>query len=264
MMNPNHPEKTAVVTGGSRGIGRGIVLQLAKLGYKIVIHSRTGGEPAQQTKRDALLAGSPEVLCMEADLADHDQYNSFVQRTFDHLGSCHVWVNNAGIAPQVRADLLETTPESWDHVLNTNLKGPFFLTQSVAKFMLNQRLNNDFSTPEHIIFVTSISSTVASIQRGEYCVSKAGLSMVAQLFAARLASQSVIVTEIRPGIIATDMTASVKDKYDSLIAQGLVPQARWGTPEDVGKVVAAIARGDLNFSTGAVITVDGGLTIERL
>jgi NAD(P)-dependent dehydrogenase (short-subunit alcohol dehydrogenase family) len=123
---------------------------------------------------------------------------------------------------------------------------------------------NHLNNPDHIIFVTSISSTVASIQRGEYCVSKAGLSMVAKLFAARLASQGVIVTEIRPGIIATDMTASVKDKYDSLIAQGLVPQTRWGTPEDVGKVVAAIARGDLNFSTGAVIAVDGGLTIARL
>jgi NAD(P)-dependent dehydrogenase (short-subunit alcohol dehydrogenase family) len=123
---------------------------------------------------------------------------------------------------------------------------------------------NHLNNPDHIIFVTSISSTVASIQRGEYGVSKAGLSMVAKLFAARLASQGVVVTEIRPGIIATDMTASVKDKYDSLIAQGLVPQTRWGTPEDVGKVVAAIARGDLNFSTGAVIAVDGGLTIARL
>jgi NAD(P)-dependent dehydrogenase (short-subunit alcohol dehydrogenase family) len=263
-MNPIHPEKTAVVTGGSRGIGRGIVLQLAKLGYKIVIHSRTGGEPAQQMKRDALQAGAAEAICMEADLADPDQYNPFVQRVFDHLGSCHIWVNNAGIAPQVRADLLETTPESWDHLLNTNLKGPFFLTQTVAKLMLKHRSMNHLNNPDHIIFVTSISSTVASIQRGEYCVSKAGLSMTAQLFAARLASQGVIVTEIRPGIIATDMTASVKDKYDSLIAQGLVPQTRWGTPEDVGKVVAAIARGDLNFSTGAVIAVDGGLTIARL
>jgi len=263
-MNPNHPEKTAVVTGGSRGIGRGIVLQLAKLGYKIVIHSRSGGEPAQQTKRDALQVGAAEAICLEADLADPIQYNPFAQRAFDHLGSCHIWVNNAGIAPQVRADLLETSPESWNNVLNTNLKGPFFLTQNVAKLMLNQRSRNDFSTPDHIVFVTSISSTVASIQRGEYCVSKAGLSMVAQLFAARLASQGVVVTEIRPGIIATDMTASVKDKYDSLIAQGLVPQTRWGTPEDVGKVVAAIARGDLNFSTGAVIAVDGGLTIARL
>lgn len=263
-MNPNHPEKTAVVTGGSRGIGRGIVLQLAKLGYKIVIHSRSGGEPAQQTKRDALQVGAAEAICLEADLADPIQYNPFAQRAFDHLGSCHIWVNNAGIAPQVRADLLETTPESWDNVLNTNLKGPFFLTQTIAKLMLNQRSGKDFSTPDHIVFVTSISSTVASIQRGEYCVSKAGLSMVAQLFAARLASQGVVVTEIRPGIIATDMTASVKDKYDSLIAQGLVPQTRWGTPEDVGKLVAAIARGDLNFSTGAVIAVDGGLTIARL
>jgi 3-oxoacyl-[acyl-carrier protein] reductase len=263
-MNLYIPQKIAVVTGGSRGIGRGIVLQLAKLGFKIVIHSRTGGEAAQQTKLEALQAGAPEVVCLEADLSCLDQSTSFAQKAFNHFGGCHLWVNNAGIAPQVRADLLETTPESWDHVLNTNLKGPFFLTQAVAKLMIQQRSPIDLINPDHIIFVTSISSTVASIQRGEYCVSKAGLSMAAQLFSARLAHQGVVVTEIRPGIIATDMTASVKQKYDTLIAQGLVPQARWGSPVDVGKVVAAIARGDLNFSTGSVITVDGGLTIARL
>lgn len=260
---PANP-KVAVVTGGSRGIGRGIVLELARAGFALVVHSRSGGESAACTKELALKAGSPEVVCFEADLADLEQGRELVDRIFEHFGRCDIWVNNAGIAPDVRLDLLETTPESWDKVLGTNLRGPFFLTQAVARRMIETQAGEKDAKPEQIVFITSVSSTVASVQRGEYCVSKAGLSMVAQLFAARLAGQGVVVTEIRPGIIATDMTAAVQEKYDRLIAEGLVPQGRWGTPEDVGRVVAAIARGDLNFSTGAVITVDGGLTVARL
>lgn len=256
--------KTAVVTGGSRGIGRGIVLELARLGFSIVVHSRTGGPAAAETMRLALEAGAAEVICLEADLAELDHGRMMVNRVFDHFGRCDLWVNNAGIAPDVRLDLLETTPQSWDKVLDTNLRGPFFLTQAVANRMLEGRRAGLYSQACRIVFITSISSSVASVQRGEYCTSKAGLSMVAQLYAARLAGEGVVVTEIRPGIIATDMTAGVKAKYDRLIEEGLVPQARWGTPEDVGRAVAAVARGDLDFSTGAVLTVDGGLTVARL
>lgn len=262
--NKTEARKTAVVTGGSRGIGRGVVLELARLGFSIAIHSRTGGAAAAETKRLALDNGAADVVCLEADLANLDQGRRLVDRVFDHFGRCDLWVNNAGMAPDVRLDLLQTTPESWDKVLGTNLRGPFFLTQAVADRMLEGRRAGLYTGACRIVFITSISSTVASVQRGEYCVSKAGLSMVSQLFAARLAGEGVVVAEIRPGIIATDMTAGVKTKYDRLIAEGLVPQARWGMPEDVGRAVAAVARGDLDFSSGAVLTVDGGLTLARL
>lgn len=269
--------KVAVVTGGSRGIGRGIVLELARLGYRVAIHSRTGGAAAEEAARQAREAGAAEVVTFEADLAEIDAGVALAEAVFLTFGRCDVWVNNAGIAPQVRADLLEMTPESWDTVLATNLRGPFFLSQYVARRMMETRdgfsdaqhhhvagTDRTRSSSGHIVFVTSVSSELASVARGEYCVSKAGLSMVAQLFATRLAEEGIVVTEIRPGIIATDMTAGVREKYDRLMEAGLVPQRRWGTPEDVGRAVAAIARGDLDFSTGAVIHVDGGLTVGRL
>lgn len=275
--------RTAVVTGGSRGIGRGIVLELAKLGYRIAIHSRTGGAAAEEAERLAREAGAADVVRLEADLADVDAGIAMAEAVFLEFGGCDVWVNNAGIAPEVRADLVEMSRESWDKVLATNLRGPVFLTQYVARRMIEARgvtsgdpggggacsESSAVSVPGikragHIVFVTSISSELASVARGEYCVSKAGLSMAAQLFAARLAEEGIVVTEIRPGIIATDMTAGVREKYDRAMAAGLVPQRRWGTPEDVGRAVAAIARGDLDFSTGAVIHVDGGLTVGRL
>lgn len=280
--------KTAVVTGGSRGIGRGIVVELAKLGYRIVIHSRTGGATAEEAERLAREAGAADVLRLEADLADVSAGIAMAEAVFLAFGGCDVWVNNAGIAPEVRADLLEMAPESWDKVLATNLRGPFFLSQYVARRMIEARggepggddgatigsvtggrkgtngMTDRRSPAGHLVFVTSVSSELASVARGEYCVSKAGLSMAAQLFAARLAGEGIVVTEIRPGIIATDMTAGVREKYDRAMEAGLVPQRRWGTPEDVGRAVAAVARGDLDFSTGAVIHVDGGLTLGRL
>ncbi|MFM7590377.1 MAG: 3-ketoacyl-ACP reductase [Isosphaeraceae bacterium] len=255
--------QVAVVTGGSRGIGRGIVLELARLGFHLVIHSRTDGPAASETEAEALKLGAKSVYRVSADVADVAAGRAMVADIFRKYGRCNLWVNNAGIAPDVRMDLLEMTGESWDKVLGTNLRGPFFMTHAVAGELLKQRQRMPEVVPR-IVFVTSVSSVMASVQRGEYCVSKAGLAMVAKLFAARLAAEGIVVTEVRPGIIETDMTAVVKQKYDGLIAGGLVPQRRWGRPEDVGRVVAAMARGDLDFSTGAVITVDGGLTIEQL
>lgn len=257
-------EKVAVVTGGSRGIGRGIVLELAKLGFHVVIHSRTDSPKAIETENLALTLGASGVTRFLADLSKIHECERLVNQVFCKFGYCDVWVNNAGIAPDVRNDLLEMTSQSWDKVMDTNLRGPFFLSQCVAKSMIKQNPKSLGEAPSHMIFVTSVSSVMASILRGEYCVSKAGLSMVAKLFAVRLAPENILVTEVQPGIIATDMTASVQEKYDRLISDGLVPQGRWGTPDDVGRAVAAIAQGNLNFGTGSVLRIDGGLTIAKL
>lgn len=256
-------EPVAVVTGGSRGIGRGIVLELARSGFHVVIHSRADSPAARETEAEALKLGAKSVYQVHADIADITACRAMVAKVFERHAFCDIWVNNAGIAPDVRLDLLETTEASWDKVLGTNLRGPFFLTQAVAGELMKRR-DEQPGRASRIVFVTSVSSVMASVQRGEYCVSKAGLSMVSQLFAARLAEENIAVMEIRPGIIETDMTAVVKQKYDGLIAGGLVPQRRWGLPADIGRLVASIARGDLDFSTGAVVTVDGGLTIQRL
>jgi NAD(P)-dependent dehydrogenase (short-subunit alcohol dehydrogenase family) len=179
------------------------------------------------------------------------------------FGGVNALVNNAGRAPRVRADLLEASEESFEDLLRTNLQGPYFLTQAVARVMLERRAG-DPAFPAAIVFVTSVSAELASINRGDYCVSKAGLSMGARLFAARLAADGIPVYEVRPGIIATDMTAGVKEIYDHRIAGGLVPERRWGQPDDVGKVVAALVRGDLPYATGSIVDVDGGLSIPRL
>jgi NAD(P)-dependent dehydrogenase (short-subunit alcohol dehydrogenase family) len=178
-------------------------------------------------------------------------------------GRLHVLVNNAGIAPEVRADMLAADEDSFERLLRVNLKGPYFLTQALARFMIDQK-REDPSWSGCVVNVTSVSATVASVNRGEYCVSKAGLAMASRLWAVRLATVGIPVYEVRPGIIRTDMTRAAQEKYDRLIEDGLVPQGRWGTPEDVGRVVAALARGDAPYSTGAVIVVDGGLTLPRL
>jgi NAD(P)-dependent dehydrogenase (short-subunit alcohol dehydrogenase family) len=179
------------------------------------------------------------------------------------FGALHVLVNNAGVAPKVRADILDATEDSFEHLIRTNLQGPYFLTQSVAKWMIEQKKAHA-AWQGCIVNVSSISATVASVNRGDYCISKAGVAMASQLWAARLGEFEIPVYEVRPGIIKTDMTAAVTAKYDKLLAEGLAIQRRWGTPEDVGKVVAALARGDLPYSTGAVLMVDGGLTVQRL
>jgi NAD(P)-dependent dehydrogenase (short-subunit alcohol dehydrogenase family) len=202
-------------------------------------------------------------LPLQADVADPEAGRGLVDAVFDAFGRVDVWVNNAGVAPASRLDLLETTPESWDRVLGTNLRGPFFLTQAVARRLVDL-VGRGIARAPRIVFITSVSSAAASVNRGEYCVAKAGLSMLARLFALRLAEHGITVHEIRPGIIATDMTAGVRAAYDQRIADGLSPIRRWGTPEDVGRAVAALARGDFPFSTGDVWHIDGGFHVPRL
>ncbi len=253
----------AVVTGGGRGIGRGIALALAELGHTVVVNYRSDAESAEETCREARRRGSPLACAIRADVSDPAEGRRLLDEAMAVAGRIDLWVNNAGIAPERRLDLLETTLESWDLVLGTNLRGPFFLTQAAARAMIGLREAGIVAAPQ-IVFITSISSRFASITRGEYCVAKAGLSMVAQLFAARLAGEGIRVYEVRPGLIDTDMTRAVRAAYDDRIAGGLVPMGRWGTAQDVGRAVAAIASGALPYSTGAVIDVDGGLGLRIL
>ncbi len=253
----------AVVTGGGRGIGRGIVFSLAELGFAVVVNYRSDREAAEATCRDAAKRGSPRAEAVRADVADLVEGRQLVDTVVERHGRVDLWVNNAGVAPERRDDLLETTPESWDRVVGTNLKGPFFVTQAVANVMIRQLAAGAALEPQ-IVFISSISSSFASVNRAEYCVAKAGLSMTAQLFAARLAGQGIRVYEIRPGLIETEMTRPVHDLYSTRIAQGLTPIRRWGTPEDVGRAVAAIAGGAFPYSTGATLDVDGGLSLRIL
>ncbi len=253
----------AVVTGGGRGIGRGIALELAGLGATVVVNYRSDERAADETCRQAIQRGAAAAVAIRADVADLDEGRRLVAESLAVAGRIDLWVNNAGVAPETRLDLLETTQASWDRVLAINLRGPFFLTQTVARTMIEQQAAGIAKAPQ-IIFITSVSSRYASVNRGEYCVSKAGLSMVAQLFAARLAGQGIRVHEVRPGLIETDMTRPARAAYEHRIREGLVPLARWGTPEDVGRAVAAIASNSLVYSTGSVIDVDGGLGLRIL
>lgn len=253
----------AVVTGGGRGIGRGIALALGTLGYTVVVNYRSDGPAAEETCRHAVERGAAAAVAIQADVADLEDGRRLVNESLAVAGRIDLWVNNAGVAPEMRLDLLETTPASWDRVLAINLRGPFFLTQAVARSMIEQQAAGIVRVPQ-IVFITSASSRFASVNRGEYCVSKAGLSMVAQLFAARLAGQGIRVHEVRPGLIETDMTLPARAGYERRIREGLVPLARWGTPDDVGRAVVAIAANNLAYSTGTVIDVDGGLGLRIL
>jgi NAD(P)-dependent dehydrogenase (short-subunit alcohol dehydrogenase family) len=255
--------RVAVVTGGGRGIGRGITVSLAELGFALIVNYRSDADAAEGACRDAESRGSPRAIALRADVADLEQGGQLLEETLRLCGRVDLWVNNAGVAPQERLDLLETTPESWDRVVATNLRGPFFLTQRVARAMIDLAASGTVREPQ-IVFITSISSTFASMSRAEYCIAKAGLSMTAALFAARLATGGVRVFEIRPGLIETDMTQAVRQAYDARIAAGLVPLARWGTPADVGRAVAAIASGAFPYSTGAILDIDGGLHLRVL
>jgi len=257
----------ALVTGAGSGIGRAIALQLAADGFFVVINDvvadpanvESGAYEVQKTIVHA--GGRAEVF--RADVASAAERRAMVDFVAERFGRLDLLVNNAGVAPKERRDILEATEESFDHVLAINLKGPYFLTQLAARRMIEWKQAGVVETPR-IVFITSISAYTSSPSRGEYCVSKAGLSMAAKLYADRLAEHGIPVIEIRPGIIRTPMTAAVKDKYDSLIAEGLLPMRRWGEPQDVARVVAAFAGGSLDYSTGQAIEVGGGFGIRRL
>ena len=254
--------KTALVTGGTRGIGFGIARALAKEGWTLALG---GMRPEAEVRPalDELRALGAAVHYVRGDLAQRDDRVRIVADVRAALGPVNALVNNAGRAPRVRQDLLEAQEESFEELLRANLQGPYFLTQAIARDQVERR-RADPSFAASIVFVTSVSAEMASPNRGEYCVSKAGLSMAARLFAVRLAADGIPVYEVRPGIIATDMTAAVRDVYDRRIADGLVPELRWGQPDDVGRAVAALLRGDLPYATGTVVVVDGGLSLPRL
>ena len=248
--------KSAVVTGGGRGIGLGVSISLLEEGFSLTICGvREEGDVA--TLGDLRTKG--RVQYVRADVSDPSDRSRLVEAVVDEYGRIDLLINNAGVAPLERFDLLETTEESYDRVMGINLKGPYFLTQAVANVMVKQP-PGEIDNRGMIIFVSSISSTVPSINRGEYCLSKAGLGMATKLWATRLATEEIPVYEVRPGIILTDMTSVVKEKYDALIDEGLLLQRRWGNAGDVGRAVAMLARGDLSYSTGQVIDVDGSLT----
>lgn len=256
-----------LVTGASRGIGRGIAVELARAGYDLIINYAASETMAEESRLAACAAGRPglRVATFKADVSrasDREQLVAFARERFARID---LLVNNAGVGPSERVDLLDSTEESFDRVVAVNLKGAYFLTQAVARLMIEQSGGGQATDyPPAIINITSLSAYTASIDRGDYCISKAGLAMVTRLFAARLADHGIRVYEVRPGIISTDMTANVRSKYDELIESGLTPIRRWGTPEDVGRAVAALASGKLSFSTGDVINVDGGFHLRRL
>jgi len=256
-----------LITGAGRGLGRGIAVQLAAEGCSVAINyvgNRAAAEETAALCRKASKSGKQEFLPIQADVGSKPDRARLVADTLSRLGRIDALVNNAGIAPRVRADLTDASEESFGELIRVNLQGPYFLTQAVALHWLEKKPEPALSTGHKVIFITSISADTASVDRGDYCVSKAGLSMAARLWAVRLAADNVQVVEIRPGIMATDMTAGAKAKYDGLLANGLVPQGRWGTPEDVGLAVRSIISGQLPFSTGSVIAVDGGFHIRRL
>lgn len=257
----------AFITGASRGIGRAIAIELARHGHDLAGSAR-GFDPADTTR--GLLEVKQRVeelggrfLPLQGDVAALDDHDRIIDGIYAEYGRLDVLVNNAGVAPEQRLDVLEMSAASYDRVLAINLRGPFFLSQNIARRMLREPGENPAAT-RAIVFITSVSAYTSSLSRAEYCISKAGLSMAAAVFADRLSAHGIQVHEVRPGIIRTDMTSAVKEKYDKRIAEGLIPQMRWGTPEDVGKTVAALVGGSFNYSTGSVIEVSGGMNVRRL
>jgi NAD(P)-dependent dehydrogenase (short-subunit alcohol dehydrogenase family) len=254
--------KVAIVTGGARGIGLAVSEWLARDGFDLAICGVRAAEAVEPALASIRSCGA-EVMYRVCDVADRGARDSLLAAVRDRFGRLHVLVNNAGVAPADRKDLLDATEESFDRVVGINLRGPYFLTQAAARWMVEQR-RESASFAGCIVNISSVSAVAASVNRGEYCIAKAGLSMATQLWAARLGEFGIPVYEVRPGIVRTDMTAGVTEKYDRLIAGGLLVQPRWGEPDDVGRAVAMLARGDLAYSTGQVIDVDGGLAIRRL
>ena len=262
-MNP-----VALITGASRGIGRGIALELAKAGHDLVINFASNAEAARQTAADCIASAQAAGKSIRAEPAQADVSLSadrlkLIEFTRTAFGRLDLLVNNAGVAPEVRADLLDATEASFDRLISINVKGPYFLTQLAARWMIDQVKPEAARRPK-IVTISSISAYTASTDRGDYCMAKAALSMLTPLYAARLAAHGIHVFEIRPGVITSDMTAPAKEKYDKLIASGLTPIARWGTPGDVGRAVAMLAADALPFSTGEVLNIDGGFHLRRL
>lgn len=256
-----------LVTGSSRGLGRGIALRLAAAGYSVAIHYAANKAAADQTAEDCRAAAtSPgqKFPVVRGNVGNADDRGHMMDEVLSAFGHLDALVNNAGIAPRVRADVTEATEDVFDEVMAVNLKGPYFLSQLAARHWLANPGKSRLPGGCKLVFVSSLSADTVSINRGEYCISKAALAMATKLWAVRLAESGVSVLELRPGIMATDMTAGVKDKYDKLLAEGIVPQKRWGDPEDVGRAVEAILAGAFPFSTGDVINIDGGFHLRRL
>jgi len=254
--------KVALITGGTRGIGFGIARCLSKEGFDLAVNG-VREESAVEGVLNELRSHGANVIYCQGDIRSETERTGIMEKVRSHFGQLNVLINNAGIAPRERKDILEVSENSFEYVLKTNLNGPFFLSQLAANWMVEQKqAQEDFWAC--IINISSISATVASVNRGEYCVAKAGLSMTTNLFAVRLGEYDIPVYEVRPGVTETDMTSGVKGKYDKLIREGLCVQRRWGMPKDVGQAVAALTRGDFPYSTGQVIMVDGGLTLPRL
>jgi Dehydrogenases with different specificities (related to short-chain alcohol dehydrogenases) len=253
----------AVITGASRGIGRAVAISMASEGYDIAVISRSVNSEGIGILRTAVENMGREFFPVGLDISCTGCQIEVVKNILERYGRIDILVNNAGVAPLQRNDLLDMTEESYDRVMNINLKGPVFFAQKIAKEMIWLRQQISGYNPI-IVFITSVSSTRSSTNRAEYCVSKAGLSMASTVFADRLSNDAIKVFEVRPGIIQTDMTIKLKDKYNKLICEGLVPEKRWGFPEDIGKAVASLARGDWDFSTGMVFEISGGLNIQKL
>ena len=255
-------KKNALVTGGSRGIGLGVAIALEKAGFNLAINGVRDEELVGGSLSELRSLGR-EVIYVQGDLTQSVERQAVFQKVLATFGHLNVLVNNAGIAPPERKDIMEAGEESFDRVMDVNLKGPYFLTQMFARHMVETKQGNA-GFQACIINISSISSTVASVNRGEYCISKAGVSMATRLWAVRLGEYDIPVYEIQPGIIKTDMTSGVKAKYDRLIEDGLCVQKRWGMPGDIGKIAVAMANGSLPYSTGQVVVADGGLTIPRV
>jgi len=256
-----------LVTGSSRGLGRGVAESLAAAGHSVAVHYASNRQAAEETaeacRRLATLP-SQKFAVVGGDVGNATDRQRLFEETLEAFGHLDALVNNAGIAPRVRADIVDATEDVFDEVIGVNLKGPYFLSQLAARYWLSHSSQSRLPTGYKLIFVSSLSANTASVNRGEYCISKAGVAMASQLWAARLAGDGIQVMELRPGIMATDMTAGVKDKYNKLLGEGIVPQKRWGEPSDVGRAVGSILAGHFPFSTGDVINIDGGFHLRRL
>ena len=254
--------KIAFITGGTRGIGFGVALALGKAGFDLAVNGMRNEVDVTNSLEELRNLGV-NVAYFQGNVAVREDRQAMLDKILSHFESVNVLINNAGIAPRERADILHAKEENWDEVMEINLKGPYFLTQLFANYFVGKKLENPLFEAS-IINISSISAFVASVNRGEYCISKAGIAMATKLWATRLGEYDIPVYEIQPGIIKTDMTAGVVEKYDKLFQEGITLQRRWGLPDDVGKVAAMLAQGNMPYATGQAIKVDGGLHIQRL